>query len=56
MGGVNPAWHYSRFKRSDRPEPDCLEYPYCREQVNALIERQFTAILKIDNDKRAGIG
>ncbi len=29
-----------------------LEYLNCREQGNALIERQFTAILEIGNDKR----
>ncbi len=55
MGGVKPTWHNLRFNHSDRSEPDCLEYLNCREQRNARIERQFTAILKIGNDKRRSI-
>jgi hypothetical protein len=51
MGGVKPTWHNSRFNHSDRSEPDCLEYLNCREQGDGLIERQFTAILKIGNDQ-----
>jgi hypothetical protein len=53
MGGVKPTWHNSRFNHSDRSEPYYLEYLNCREQGNALIERKFTAILKIGTEKRA---
>jgi hypothetical protein len=52
MGGVKPTWHNSRFNHSDRSEPYYLEYLNCREQGNALIERKFTAILKIGTEKR----
>ena len=52
MGGVKPTWHNSRFNHSDRSEPYYLEYLNCREQGNALTERQVTAILRIGNDKR----
>ncbi len=53
MGGVKPTLYNSRFNHSDRSELGCLEYLNCRESGNALIERQFTAILKIGHDKRA---
>jgi hypothetical protein len=46
MGGVKPTWHDSRFNHSDR-----LEYLNCREQGNALVERQFTVIFMLGNDK-----
>ncbi len=52
MGRVKPTWHNSRFDHSDRSEPYYLEYLNCREQGKALIERQFTAIFKIGNEKR----
>jgi hypothetical protein len=51
MGGVKPKWHDSIIPIGQNQ----AAYLNCREQGNALIERQFTAILKIGNDKRARV-